>query len=321
MTLLRTVPPDQPCHSLQLAVACAPDVGKCSELPVESSVACSMTVALICMRLQAPTDKHDCTALPSCAFHCAKSGCMPCVDSVAQTHPHTTLPLQAVVAGNAAVLPLLSCMRIAFKGALTEMHNGLRLSVNLYFATATIVVLIAGAVYMIVVRPAVAAVMMDVDDQQLPCFCKQVSVSGKSLQPSTIKSTKSAVLSRARQPSPDFADVELQRTVSKKRLKLPQALMRHQSDCIIKRNKLEDTIQDWSGHDAIIVLQGQVWLSSTGSLNSSIHHHQQLQHRDCPSIILQFATPAHPPVPPTLTQPPTTSPPPRHKTHHQPTLH
>ena len=208
----------------------------------------------------------------------------------------TTLPLQAVVAGNAAVLPLLSCMRIAFKGALTEMHNGLRLSVNLYFATATIVVLIAGAVYMIVVRPAVAAVMMDVDDQQLPCFCKQVSVSGKSLQPSTIKSTKSAVLSRARQPSPDFADVELQRTVSKKRLKLPQALMRHQSDCIIKRNKLEDTIQDWSGHDAIIVLQGQVWLSSTGSLNSSIHHHQQLHHRDCPSIILQFATPAPPPL-------------------------
>jgi hypothetical protein len=93
----------------------------------------------------------------------------------------TTLPLQAVVAGTAAVLPLLSCMRIAFKGALEGTHEGLRLSIILYFATATVVVLIAGTVYMTVVRPAVAEVISGVaNTDETAAFAIAEPFSGKS---------------------------------------------------------------------------------------------------------------------------------------------
>jgi hypothetical protein len=68
------------------------------------------------------------------------------------------LCLQALVAGTACVMPLMAMLRFIFKAALPATSAGLRLSVVLYFAVATVLLLAGLAVYCLVVLPAISAV-------------------------------------------------------------------------------------------------------------------------------------------------------------------
>jgi hypothetical protein len=71
-------------------------------------------------------------------------------------------------------MALLSCLRIILKGALPDTFDGMALSVTLYFAMATVVVLVGGAAYVLVVMPAIAQRSLHTHEEQ--------SVHGSKLQ-------------------------------------------------------------------------------------------------------------------------------------------
>jgi hypothetical protein len=81
--------------------------------------------------------------------------------------PHSSRTCtQALVAGTAGVLPLLSCLRAVLKGALPPTSIGLQQSVVAYYAVTTVIVLSGLVVYIVVVLPAVTRIHVSEDDDE-----------------------------------------------------------------------------------------------------------------------------------------------------------
>lgn len=83
--------------------------------------------------------------------------------------------MQALVAGIAGVLPVLSILRIILKAALPQTEAGLRLSIIIYLATSVLVLLIGLGLYTTIVLPAVAAVNLGRMDRQRAAAAAQGS--------------------------------------------------------------------------------------------------------------------------------------------------